>query len=748
MANYDLYIKGIRPDRMDEAEEIKKKASQFLKTDIDKLDELWGGPTGFCIRRNVEAEEAKQIQATLAKAGLICLNKPAAADFKFSLVAKDEDEDKSQTQRNFICPYCQARIPLDAGEPDPAQCPECSGIIAKYAEFKERKEIRDRLMNSKMAAERREKQLSEQEAERERKKRIEQEVAEEIFGKKPKVDKNIVIAGGVAVLALSGLVFFLSGNSDKNVPATEAAANSTETASAPAGQPDPVLSAVAEATGGQAGDAGAMPAGGPVDAQSSLQDTHDKANKVLNAFGLDADKLAKNSGGGASPAKAGSGAAAATAAPVTAPTGAQTAAASPTTPSTAPAVTKLAVIPPSVLPAEIRKSLQTENANSVATVARDGGNNQEWDLFLSQRIDKAIASNKLDDAYKDAQYLADNESYIDAMGLLLARAQQGKQEKLVNDIIAAMENRINALPSENQTQYLAQAGYYQQRATQKTDLLTRAEAAWKQIATPDDQLKAAARIAAYYAKTDQLDPANNYLKQAVDLLVKTSLADQQVIGRAAIARAYADAGDNATAAQWLVSADKLAPDATAKALGELMDAYAYAGQQPAILQSAAKDKQGGLQYRAVQTLLKTKATNKASAIANGIQDAAYKALAAELVASYLPAEQAGASLEQAENQLPSIGLPGDQAIVASRLSRHYARTGDMQKAAKFTAEAERQLNSLPSSPAKDDVLALVIGNLAQSRQFDTADNLTVFIQADDVKTPIRNEINRIKEVTP
>ncbi|MGZ5052078.1 MAG: hypothetical protein ACXWF8_05835 [Methylobacter sp.] len=734
MANYDLYIKGIRPDRMDEADEIKKKASQFLKTDIDKLDELWGGPTGFCIRRNVEAEEAKQIQATLAKAGLICLNKPAAAEFKFSLVAKEEEEDKSQTQRNFTCPYCQARIPLDAGEPDPVQCPECSGIIAKYAEFKERKEIRDRLMNSKMAAERREKQLSQQEAERERKKRLEQEVSEEIFGKKPQVDKKIVIAGGVSVLALSGLVFFLSGNSGNNAPATAAPA----TASAPAGQPDEVSSTVAAATGGEAG---AMPEGGPVDAQSSLQDTHDKANKVLNAFGMDADKLANS--GGAAPAKSGSGATA-----TTSTAGVQTAASPATTPSSAPAAGKLALIPPSALPAEIRKSLQAENTNSLATVARDGGNNQEWDLYLSQRINKAIANNKLDDAYKDAQYMADNESYIDTMGLLLARAQQGKQEKLANDIVAAMENRINTLPSANQAEYLAQAGYYQQQATQKNDLLTRAETAWQQISTPDDQLKAAARIAAYYAKTDNLDPANKYLKQAADLLEKNSLADQQVIGRAAIARAYADAGDNATAAQWLVSADKLVPDASAKALSELMDAYAYAGQQPAILQSAAKDKQGGLQYRAVQTLLKTKATNKASAIANVIQDAAYKTLAAELIASYLPADQALASLEQAEKQLPSISQPGDQAIVASRLSRHYARTGDMQKAAKFTAEAERQLNSLPSSPAKDDVLALAIRNLAQSRQFDTADNLTVFIQAEDVKTQIRNEINRIKEITP
>ena len=47
MANYDLFIKGIRPDKMHAAEQIKKKASQFLKGNADNLDALWGTPNGF-----------------------------------------------------------------------------------------------------------------------------------------------------------------------------------------------------------------------------------------------------------------------------------------------------------------------------------------------------------------------------------------------------------------------------------------------------------------------------------------------------------------------------------------------------------------------------------------------------------------------------------------------------------------------------------------------------------------------------
>ncbi|MFZ2403569.1 MAG: hypothetical protein WAW41_00415, partial [Methylobacter sp.] len=59
---------------------------------------------------------------------------------------------------------------------------------------------------------------------------------------------------------------------------------------------------------------------------------------------------------------------------------------------------------------------------------------------------------------------------------------------------------------------------------------------------------------------------------------------------------------------------------------------------------------------------------------------------------------------------------------------------------------EQQLGSLPGSNARDEVLAIVIKNFAQSLQFDTAENLTIFIEAEAAKASIKNDINRLKEI--
>ncbi|WP_333873286.1 hypothetical protein [Methylobacter sp.] len=696
MASYDVFIKGIRPERMDEAEQIKKKASQVFKIEEQQLEALWSTPSGLCIRRNISGEEAEQVQITLSKAGLVCLYRPGGSGLNISLVEKTEE--KALTKRDFTCPYCEIKITLDQGEPDPVKCPECSGIIAKYAEAKERKEIRDRLLNSKMAIEKREMKASREEAEKKRKKEIEEEIAQEIFGKKSKKpSKTLLIAGGVAIVVASGASYFLGGASEvTNVAAP----------SAPAGE--------------AAGEGAAAPSGTepPVDAQMALQDVHDKANNVLGAFGLDADNLGKNAG----KATASSG------------------------------TTKLVSTPPSAVStntSDAKKAAQPGDNNAPAptvTLLHDGENNQEWDLFLNQRITQLIANNNVADAYKLTQYLVDTEDYINAMGKLLAQAQLSNQDKLINDITAAIETRINMLPAAKQAEYLAQAGLYQLRITKKNDWLSRAEATWKQIQNPDEQLEAALKIAVYNSKAGNIDTANNYFSQADSLLAKTASADKQVSARAAMARAYYDVNDSANASKWLASTEPLMPEATAASLKELIGSFAYINQlQTTTLQNIAKEKQGELLYRAVQVSLKSNAIDKAASIGNDIQDPIYNALAADLIASYQP-DAAGAALDSAEKQLQAINLPTDKAIVASRLARHYARMGNTQKASELLKAVEQQFSSLPASSTKDDVVAIIVKNFAQALQFDTADNLTIFIQSATVKSSVNNDINQIKGI--
>ncbi|HEY8037095.1 MAG TPA: hypothetical protein VIF37_16055 [Methylobacter sp.] len=706
MASYDVFIKGIRPERVDETEQIKKKASQVFKIEEEQLEALWSTPSGLCVRRSITGEEAEQVQITLSKAGLICLYRPGGSGLNISLVEKSEG--KALTKRDFTCPYCEIKITLDKGDPDPVKCPECSGIIAKYAEIKERKEIRDKLLNSKIAIEKREIQASKEEAEKKRKKEIEEEISQEIFGKKRELNKTLLTAGGAAILIVLGASYYLGSNEGSNVVAN------TATSLAPSGehageQVDSSGTPSGEHTGEQAN-----PSGEHTDAQMALQDTHDKANKVLGAFGLDADNLGKNAGGA----------------------------------TASPGTTKLVSMSPSAVPSDTKKPAQPEENNTPPTVTllHDGENNQEWDLFLDQHITHLIESNGLANAYKLAQYLIDTESYINTMGLLLAHAQQSNQEKLINDITAAIEGRINSLPVSNQAEYLAQAGLYQLRITKKNDLLMRSEAVWKQIQNPDAQLKSALKIAVYNLKAGNIETANNYFKLADGLLAKNESSDQQVSARAAIGRAYYDVNDSGNATKWLASAEQLSPGVSTATLKELIESFAHTNSLSATtLQNIAKEKQGELLYRAVQASLKNNTIDNAVAINKDIQDATYKALATDLIASY-DTNIASNSLDVAEKLLQTINLPTDKAIVASRLSRHYARMGNTQKATELIKVVEQQFSSISASSVKDDVLALIIKNFAQALQFDTASNLTIFIQAGTVKSSVNNDINQLMEI--
>jgi hypothetical protein len=233
------------------------------------------------------------------------------------------------------------------------------------------------------------------------------------------------------------------------------------------------------------------------------------------------------------------------------------------------------------------------------------------------------------------------------------------------------------------------------------------------------------------------------LSQADALLAKLESPDQQVSARAALGRAYHDINDDANAAKWLASTESLIAKIKTETLIELIESYAHINQlQTTMLQNIPKEKQGEVLYRAIQVLLKNNAINSALAINKDIQDATYKALAFDLIASYDPSI-AGYSLELAEGQLPAVTFAADKAIVAGRLAGHYARMNNSAKASELTALAEKELSSLPASSTKDDVLAIIAKNSAQALQFDVANKMADGIQAVAVKTSTKNEINQL-----
>ncbi|MEE7625746.1 hypothetical protein V3O24_06190 [Methylobacter sp. Wu8] len=736
MASYDVFIRGIRPESMDDAEQIKQKACQIFKIKEEQLESAWGTGSGLCIRRNVDSEEAKKIQGTLYKAGLICVYKPGAGGPELSLTQGREDV----TTRVFTCPHCKFKHTLDKDAPDPTKCSKCFVNINDYLEKLKQQEEKEALKRRLLASQTKEQQdIAEQlkkEAEQRRKQQIEDEVRQELFGdpKQKNMKKMLLIGGSVAaVLIAVEAGYYLFGIKKENPQpvVVDAGASSVGeggaiVAAAPAdGQvsvqntPDTANSDVGVSSVGEGGALiPAAGATGQTDGQMSLQDTHDKANKVLNAFGMDADKLANNMNKNAAP---GAG-------------------------KPASAASNSGIAPNTVTPTNTGTAAATNTADKISPVTvsllSDGVNNQEWDLFLDRRVKSLISRNSFNDAYLLGQHVVDTESYINTAALVLDAAQKAGQDKLVTDITAAIEARINALPA-NQADYLAQAGFYQARISKKNDLLTRADTVLKQIPDATTQLKSALKLAVYNFKAGNVEASNSYFSQADNLLAKLESPDQQVSARAALGRAYHDINDGAGAAKWLTSTENLLGKIKTETLIELIEAYAYIDQlQPTMQQNIPKEQQGAALYRVIQILLKNNAINRALAVNKDIQDAAYKAMSFDLIAGYDPSI-AGYSLELAEGQLPTMALAADKAIIASRIAGHYARTDNSTKASELIALAEKELSSLPASSAKDDVLAVIAKNSAQALQFDVANKFADGIQAEAVKTSSKNEINQL-----
>jgi hypothetical protein len=683
MTSFDVFVKGIQPERQHEAEHIQHKLSHFLKITPPELTALWRKNNGVvCIRNNISSEEAQKIQTMLTKGGLISFYKPAANTIGLSLSLVEEKP------REFICPKCQHKTTLQSDAPDPKRCNKCFIYIPDYlAERKlqdEKNTIRRRLLNDKKSQRQRDNSEKEAADERKRLADLEEQIRLELFGKKRR--KLIISSSAVGVLVVASIVGYIYRLEFMDAKACMVASKNSVNAHS------------------------YNTSGGFTDGQLALKDTHDKTNKVLGSFGLDADNFANNTSG-----------------------------------------SKLVSIAPSTpkhnTTTKATPDTATQSDNLTYSLLHDGNNTQEWDLFLNQQVLRLVGRNSLADAYAATQYMIDTEDYINTMTQLLASAQQGKQSKLMNQIATAIESRISTLPLPDQVDYLAQAGYYQQRITQKNDLFMRASEVWNQLANPDEQLKSALKIASYNFKAGNTDIANHYFQQIDNLLAKNESADAQVSARAAIARAYFDVNDITNANLWLASAEPLIAQTSTLPLKELIGSHAYisSSQTTTILKNLTPEKHAEFLYHAIQVALKNNAINTATTIKNSLQHPTYQALANNLIASYDPSI-ANYSLDYAEKLLPSITLPADKAIVAGRLSVHYSRLGNSQKVAELNTSTEQHIASLTASNAKDDILALIAKNYAHALQFNTSNNLIAAIESETTKSSLQNDINPLLRV--
>lgn len=675
MSSYDVFINGISPERIVDAEKIKNKASLFFKIEQHQLEILWSSPDGFCIRRGINEQEAKKTEEALSKFGLICRYRPAKVILDTS--AKEvKPKSKSKSSDLYTCPNCSHDIPKKDYDSVPEKCPACGIFIAKFLAIKKHEQEQEQEATKHLLETESESALNlrkllkkqfEEEREELRKRELEATV---LMVAKRNARNRIIIAGLLAVPLSVALGYMLFGN-------------------------DVRLFAENYNTG--------------------KKKPHDIGKKTLTS----ATEYPVKKTDAKTPEKK--------------------------TEENLPKLTSIVSLSPTSVAST---QLETKLTAKITSLLQAGENAQEWDLFLSKAVLKSIESDSLAKALVIARNINDTELYVDTMGKFLAVAvQQTRQVTLSAEIVSAMESRINSLPISEQAGYFAQAGFYQNHATKKSSLFNRADSVFGQLTTPDSKIKSASKMAGYYFKAGNVDVANRYFTQMVSLLNGVQSPAQQVIARIAIAKAYKGVNDTTNADNWLVSTGNFVQQITPDVLEKLVEAYALINQLPTpVMQYVAIDRQSVYLYDAISQAVMSNLIDNAIDINKTISDPVYRVLAFDLIASY-DQKNADYYLALADKLARAIKSPVEEAIVASRLARHYARNGASTKAIEFLKIAKEQVEVIPDSELKDNVLGFMAKNCAFVFQFENADKLLAGIQSAAIKTRVKNDIAKLLAIS-
>jgi hypothetical protein len=764
MQKFDIFIRGINPERLDEADAIRANAAKTLQIRLTDLDDLLAQPS-VCIHRNATEEEAKNYQRTLTKLGLVSLYSPVVQSASLELIPMEDEF--AETTLN--CPNCEHEMTISEEEVEPEKCEKCGINITKFLEQKKQNEEREALKAKLLASQaiinnERLKQQQE-EAERQRKLDLEKQVLEELKGsqvKKPLNLKLFAIGGGMA-LATAGASYFLT---QRNVapPALSNPASPSLVTGAEI-QPSSDVSVKLAAPKKSAS---------PMNAQQAMQKTHDQAAKFLSGFGLDADAFA-NAGGttGESSVPPTNDEIMATVAAMTAgyeTTNTTSATSSPainnpipsenppvsttfspaavnnSIPSGNPSVSSISAPQNAVTKNPAPPPLQANNANELFTVING---DIAWDSFLAKNSKILLDRQLPENAAKLSKFIIANDVYIDAIGALLHSAQQAKQTKLLDDNFAAIETRLTPLSTEQQAVYFAQASRYLTLENGKNHLLAKSENLLANLQVPESQLNVILKLAVTYSKAGNIEIANSYFSKINTLLTSITDLDSQAQLRAAVALAYYDINNIPVAVQWINSTEPLLKQLKPETLSTLISVYAQCNQWQSVLallaQIDAKAQYDLRLYRTITASLKAGFVTNALELHKSLHAPVYKALANVLIANYSPAT--AAELVANAEQMSANLIPAEKITVTSQLVDYYGRLKNAAKIETFITATQDALTKLPTSEEKDALLEAVIKHYIHGFQMKAASNLLTAIQSTAIKTRLNLEINALTDVS-
>lgn len=738
MNTFDIFIKGINPDRLKESEQIKKQLSEALQISLSDVDELLLLPNGACVRRNTPEKEAIEYQRALTKLGLICLYLPTRKQVTLELEPIEEE----LAAASVTCPNCNNIMLVEEDAVAPEKCDSCGVDIARFLAQKEAEAEREAIKAKLLATQNIQKALEEkrqqEETQRLRKAELEKQVLEEIGVKveeKKPINKKLLVAGISSIgLVIGASYFFTASTSNLStsiVNATPVMAGANET--------NPTGELALE-----------MPsANAPLDAQQAMQKTHDQAAQVLNGFGLDPDAFA-NAGANA-PVSA-----------TTTVTGAITNTAKNTMPvaaatdvanSNAPAATNVAktatvnVQTSSVNTTEKQITPQSIEPNLLkaellqATVEND----VTWDKFLAQKTKILIEQKLPDKGLQLAQFIVAHDVYVDTIGEQIARTQKEKQTQVVENYLTALETRLMRLSPDEQAIYFAQASVYLPAENGTNRLLIKAENVLASLQAPELQLKAVLKIAVAYSKLGNIASANDYFTKINTLVSAVTDVNTQMQLRARVACSYYEIGNFTVATQWLNSIEPLLSQISSKTRTDLAKAYAKCNQwqliSPLLSQTTENDT---TLYQALTVLLKAGFANSAMELYKILHTPIYQALADILIADYSPnmAEKLVETALQTAKTLP----PFEQTLVLAQAIDYFGKLKNKPQTEKLLAQNKELLASLPASDEKDALLKVIALHYSHGLQSEQASFLLTGIQTSQLKTSLNVEISQLAKV--
>ncbi len=744
MNKFDVFINGIQLDHIANKKQVNQKASDCLKIPIQLFEKLLNSPNTR-IRQSIPELKARQYKKILSRIGVICFYKPVTE--KVISIKHSVELSTKDIKNTFTCPNCNHQLTQPDDGTSPNECEKCGIFIDLYLAHKttesDKKETQPFIVQipNEQSTEIEKNQIKKTDKQQSLSLQKD-DLKKQPIQKDKKLKKRPLISSrsALALLALACISYAFFNRSDKSLPRTaEMIANGTVqtkdhtiyATSSQTNDPELLEQNIKPTTH--------LTQNNSESPQYTLAISDEK--KMVSAISPNLAQYGTNQSFSSNSK---------TSQPIRK---AQN--------KSRDAIEKINQQTGHIQnPFELNKSLQRQNKSSKANTSSKGMiipvsnilshfavDNQEWDNFLTQKIDDSIIDGNLNRSFRLISCLTEPEKHISSLAKLLITS---REEKLKKELLLKMEDKIKLSPIEIQPQLLSQVGRYQIDLKLKKDLYERAEKSLNALSDPKKRLNSALRIATSYYKDGNIKSTNHHLMKISALLPKINAnnADSQITSRVAISRVYKDTGNIKYALQWIKDSENLINLASESAIEDLVEGYAYLDQYSSVMRLIKKaplNKQSELLHRAARVYLTSKQIETAIQLNRLIQGATYKALSYILIATYSPENKSYSIL--AESVLNTeINSPFEKAIISSRLAQLYARQYNIYKTEKQLQLTKQYINAIPSSPKKDELLYIVATNYARSLMFKPATAFVSTIQSPGVKMQFNKEYDYLSKL--